>query len=96
MNIVKVDVLRITDAGQPGFAEFTLTDCRGVQHHFIDKLPVVCGSYDAVPPCAGEIGCRIVGETADTFIIDTEEPWDIDSLDGAYQFEVYKNMVSER
>lgn len=91
-----VKILKIVDdTGYPTFVEFELIDKNGVSHHFIDKVPVVCEDYDhdPVPPCTGYMGCNIIDETENSFIIDTELPYDIESLNGEYKFEVNKEQV---
>ena len=97
MADVKVSVLRIVDVSQPGFVEFELVDCNGINHHFIDKIPVICDSekceYDSIPPYDGYMRCNIIRETSNTVIIDTSKPDGIESLNGEYQFEVYKDQV---
>lgn len=94
MADVKVNILRIVDnSGYPDFVEFELTDCNGKQHYFIDKLPIV-SKYDAVPPCIGAMRCMIIGIKENTVVIDTSLPDDIESVNGEYQFEVDKHLVT--
>jgi len=90
---VKVNILKIVDMNFPMFVEFELIDCHGVSHHFIDKVPVVSDNYDLIPPCPGCMGCNIINETDNSFVIDTSKPDDIESLNGEYQFEVNKDQV---
>lgn len=70
MAKVKVQILKIIDMSYPIFIEFELKDVNDISHNFIDKVPVVSGDYDLVPPCIGYVGCHIVNETENTFIID--------------------------
>ncbi len=91
--VVKVNILEIVDRSFPIFVEFELIDSKGISHHFIDKVPVICDDYDPAPPCAGYMGCNIINETENTFIIDTAFPDAIESLKGEYHFEVYKEQV---
>ena len=93
MASVKVNILKIVDMSFPIFVEFELIDKKRISHHFIDKVPVVSGDYDLIPPCIGYMGCNIVNETENSFIIDTALPDDIESLNGEYQFEVNKEQV---
>lgn len=93
MASVKVNILKIVnDTGYPTFVEFELIDSNGISHHFIDKVPIISAADDPVPP-SGEMGCTVVSETENTFIIDTTLPDDIESLNGEYQFEVNKEQV---
>lgn len=93
MTSVKVNILKVVDMRFPIFVEFELIDKKGISHHFIDKVPVVSGDYDPIPPCIGYMRCNIVNETENSFIIDTALPDDIESLNGEYQFEVNKEQV---
>lgn len=94
MASVKVNILKIVDdTGYPTFVEFELIDSNGISHHFIDKLPIISADDDLVPPRIGEMGCTIAGKTETTFIVDTALPYDIESLNGEYQFEVNKEQV---
>lgn len=93
MASVKVNILKIVDdTDYPTFVEFELIDSNGISHHFIDKVPIISADYDPIPPI-GEMDCTVVGETETTFIINTTLPYDIESLNGEYQFEVNKEQV---
>lgn len=93
MAKAKVKILKIVDTSFPTFIKFELTDKKGISHHFIDKIPIVNSNYDLIPPCIGYMRCNIFFETEDSFIIDTFLPDDIMSLDGKYQFEVFKEQI---
>ena len=93
MANVKVNVLKIVDMSFPIFVKFELIDCNSVSHYFIDKVPVISDNYDLIPPCTGNMRCSIIRETNNTIIIDTSKPDDIESLNGEYQFEVFKEQV---
>jgi len=93
MADVKVNVLKIVDTSFPIFVEFELTDCNGIIHRFVDKVPVISNNYDIIPPCTGYMRCSIIKEKSETFIIDTSNPDDIESINGEYQFEVNRNQV---
>ena len=93
MANVKVNVLEIVDMSFPIFVKFELIDCNSVSHYFIDKVPVISDNYDLIPPYTGNMRCSIIMETNNTIIIDTSKPDDIESLNGEYQFEVFKEQV---
>ena len=101
MANVAVKVIEvIDDTGYPMVIKCVLTDCKGIKHYFIDKVPVICecDRYLSESPClkedcTGEIRCNIVRETDKTYIIDTEFPDDVESLNNEYQFEVWKEQV---
>ena len=90
----------IDDSGYPMIIKCELTDYKGIKHHFIDKVPVICqcDRYFSVHPClkeecTGTIRCNIIGETDKTYIIDTEYPDDVESINNEYQFEVWKEQI---
>ena len=93
MANVKVNVLEIVDMVFPIFVKFELIDCNSVSHYFIDKVPVISDNYDLIPPYTGNMRCSSIRETNNTIIIDTSKPDDIESLNGEYQFEVFKEQV---
>ena len=43
--------------------------------------------------CTVNMICSIISETNNTIIIDTSKPDDIESLNGEYQFEIFKEQV---
>ena len=101
MAEVAVKVIEvIDDTGYPMMIKCELTDCRGIRHHFIDKVPVICQCerYPSDVPClkkdcTGVIRCSIIEESDETYIIDTEFPDDVESLNNEYRFEVWKEQV---
>lgn len=101
MAEVTVKVIEVVDdTGYPMIIKCKLKDCKGIEHYFIDKVPVVCQCerYPSEQPCLNEncigaIRCNIVGETDKTYIINTEFPDDVESLNSEYQFEVWKEQV---
>lgn len=44
-------------------------------------------------PCDGYIECNICSKNEDVLLIDTSMPWDIESINGEYQFEVNADKV---
>ncbi len=93
MPKVKVIVTKITDMSFPIFVECELEDCQGVKHYFIDKAPVLIGDYEFSLPCDGYIECNIISKKENVLLIDTSLPWDIESTNGEYQFEVNADKI---
>ena len=101
MAKVTVKVIEvIDDTAYPMIIKCELIDCKGIKHYFIDKVPVICECerYSYVSSCwkedcTGIIRCNIVEETDKTYIIDTEFPDDIESLNNGYRFEVWKEQI---
>ena len=104
MAEVTVKVIEnIDDTGYPMIIKCELTDCKGKKHFFIEKVPVICECerYQKDWPdsclkddCYGVIRCNIVEEKENTYIIDTEFPDDVESIDNEYLFEVWKEQVN--
>ena len=92
MNYVEIDILNIVDSSYPVFVKCRLIDHNENSHYFIDKLPVVA-DYDSLPPCKGKLRCKVIEEKEKTYVIDISLPDDIQSTEGKYQFEIYKNII---
>ena len=90
---VKIEIVKITDNSYPVFVEARLVDCNGNAHYFHDKLPVFTIDEPKSIPCDGIIRCTLITENADTVLIDTLTPDDIESLDGVSRFEIFKDQI---
>ena len=90
---VKIEIVRVIDKSYPVFVEARLTDCNGNAHCFHDKLPVFTLNEPKNIPCDGIIRCTLITENADTVLIDTLTPDDIESLDGVSRFEIFKDQI---
>jgi hypothetical protein len=84
------------DDPQPGIVECRLVDVFGRGHRFIDKTAVVTDDLldeHSTYPRPGVIACRILGsrvdhELGEVVLIDTSEPWAVDSVERLSRFEV--------
>lgn len=90
---VKIEIVRVVDKSYPVFVEAKLTDCNGNAHYFHDKLPVFTKAEPENIPCDGIIQCEMITENADTILIDTLTPDDIESLNGVSRFEIRKDQI---
>jgi hypothetical protein len=104
MLAVKVKITRyVSDDPQPGIVECELFDVHGRCWHFIEKTAVVSADdLDAksVYPQPGVIAAEVVGHSKDAAgrdvtRIDTSRPWDVESTDGATQFDVLSELLIE-
>ena len=101
MAKVMVNLIEIIDnTSYPMVIKCELNDCKGTKHYFIDKAPVICEcekytneSLCLTPGCTGAIRCNIAEEKEKTYIIDTEFPDHVESLNGDYRFEVWKEQI---
>jgi hypothetical protein len=100
---IRVTIERFTDESQPGWVECRFADAAGKSHLFEEKVPVV--SYEdldarSVYPRSGIIGCQVVGtrvapEGRELVIVDTKQPWGIESKAGETRFEVLREQTIE-
>jgi hypothetical protein len=100
---IKVTIERFTDASQPGWVECRFADAAGNYHVFEEKVPIVSDeNLDAgsAYPRPGFIGCQVVGTRVPSdgrklIIVDTEQPWAIESKTGQTRFEVLDEQLIE-
>ena len=65
-------------------------------HNIIEKWPVVSSeNFENIFPKDCFIGCVIVEKKANSYIVDTEQPWDIESEEGKTIFEIHKSLLIE-
>ena len=100
---IKVTIERFTQEWQPGWVQCRFVDAAGKSHVFEEKVPVVSDeNLDATSeyPRSGIIGCQVVGsgvasDGRPVVIVDTEQPWGIESKAGETRFEVLPEQVIE-
>jgi len=100
---IKVTIDRFTQEWQPGWVECSFPDAAGKAHVFEEKVPIVTDeNLDARSeyPRAGIIGCQVVGtrvgpDGREVVIVDTGQPWGIESKTGETRFEVLPEQVIE-
>lgn len=101
MKGVSVSIVRFVDMDFPGFVECRLVDAAGVEHRFVEKIPVVSTEdlwLDTAYPCPGVIACVVVAEhdgDPATVTIDTEQSWGVESVDGATRFHILRRDLIE-
>ena len=102
MPIVRVQIVRFTDAAFPGWVACVLHDASGRAWEFVEKVPVVTTAPldgSSVYPQPGVVACEVVGQRTDErgralCTIDTEQPWHIAATGGETQFEVYADLIT--
>ena len=71
-------------------------DVNDKRHNIIEKWPVVSSEdFENIFPKDCFIGCVIVEEKADSYFVDTEQPWHIESEEGKTIFEIHKSLLIE-
>jgi hypothetical protein len=102
MLIISVQIVRFTDASQPGWVECVLRDTSGREWLFADKIPIFTdATLDANSsyPQPGVIACEIVRQWTDEHgrrrcTISTARPWGMEAKDGETQFEVFSDQIA--
>jgi hypothetical protein len=103
MHTISVQIVRFTNASQPGWVECVLRDASGREWIVAGKLPIFTSApLDAASnyPQPGVIACEVVREWTDEggrrrCIINTERPWDIEAKGGETQFEVFSDQIAK-
>src|ERR1043165_3268439 len=104
MLAVIIEIVRYIDEAQPGWVECRLTDAWGHEHRLRDKVPIFTSSEltsDSPYPQPGLIGCVEVSRMRDQegreiLTIDTEQPWQVESMLGETRFDVVVEQLRGR
>lgn len=92
----KVSIVEAFDLDQfPGWCKAILTDANGVEHVFVDKLPMF-GLEDAEVislPVERIINVEVVRDLGDVVEIDTSVPHGLETEDGNSHFVVRKDLI---
>lgn len=94
----KVSIVEAFDLDQfPGWCKAILTDANGVDHAFVDKIPVfVLGEAEVRSiPIEKVIAVEVVRDLGDVVEIDTSVPHGLDSEDGKSRFLVRKKILAK-
>ena len=84
----------IDDSGYPEFVLCEFIDYKGKKHEFIEKWPVVSNEdFTNQFPTNCIIGCIVLKEKIESYMVSTLEPWDIESEEGLCEFEISKNLL---
>ncbi len=104
MKGVRISIIGfIADEPRPGMVACELVDARGDSWLFQEKVPVVTmAQLDAAStyPQPGVIACSLLAEKHDangqvTLVIDTAQPYGVESCEGKTQFEVKPTSLIE-
>ena len=98
-----MEITRFTDDSQPGWVECRLTDARGIEWLFEEKVPVVSSEHlDAQSefPRPGFFACRIIKHWCDEIrrsivTIDLDQPWGIETSTGLSRFDVLADQLAQ-
>ena len=84
----------IDDSNYPEVVLCEFTDHNGTKHKFVAKWPVISNEdFSNSFPMACAIGCIIIKENAESYIVSTLEPWGIASEEDLTEFEISKNLL---
>lgn len=101
---VKVSITRyVSDEPQPGIVECEFYDAHGRRWNFMDKTAIFSAEYlnaHTNYPQPGVIACEVVSRWQDAegreiVLVDTDRPWDVESVDASTRFEVLPSSLLE-
>ena len=95
----KVSIVEAFDLDQfPGWCKAILTDANGVDHAFVDKLPVFgLGEAEVRSlPIEKVIAVEVVRDLGDVVEIDTSVPHGLETEDGNSRFVVQKELIKRQ
>jgi len=103
MPSIKVRIDKYISDDQPGFVECSFTDAWGKQHIVQEKVPVVTAKYldaNSSYPQEGFIDCEVIKKWKDKdgriiFTVDTERPWDVDTMEGVTQLDLLDLQIAD-
>ena len=95
MFYIKATAIDLIDnSSYPEIVLCEFIDIYGTKHRVIEKWPVVSlEKFDNVFPKDSYIGCVIVEEKIESVIVNTNQPWYIESTDGKNIFEIHKSSL---
>lgn len=93
---ISIEITRYVVDDSPGWVDCRLVDIDGREHLFHEKIPVVTAASvwsDTEFPQPGVIAGvvverRVRSDGREALVVDTKQPWDVQSLAGGTQFEV--------
>jgi len=99
--LVKIELLRLVDTGQPGWVEGQLMDAQGQIWQFREKHPVLAAGSDdplGAYPQPGVLAGVLVKRWCDSqgregVTIDTTKPWGIADENGRTHFDVFLDQL---
>lgn len=84
----------IDNSSYPEIALCEFVDIHGTKHRIVEKWPVVSiEEFDNIFPKDAYIGCNIIEEKSESVIVNTDQPWDIESVEGKTIFEIHKSSL---
>ncbi|MDD6302927.1 MAG: hypothetical protein PUA56_06490 [Bacillales bacterium] len=84
----------IDDSSYPEVVLCYFFDFNGKKHEFIEKWPVLSDKkFINQFPTNCVIGCTVIKENTESYIVSTKEPWAIESEEGYYEFEISKSLI---
>lgn len=86
----------IDDRSYPEIVLCEIIDVNGYKHKFKEKWPILSNKkFDNIFPKECSVGCTILEEKMDSYIVSTLQPWAIESIEGKSFFEIRKDLLFE-
>ena len=84
----------IDDSTYPEIVLLHFCDTNGKNHEFLEKWPIVSNKeFTNIFPVDCAIGCILLEEKENSYIVSTSKPWCIESEDGLTTFEIDKKLL---
>jgi hypothetical protein len=100
---IAATIERYTDEHFPGWVAFSFVDAAGVVHRFEEKVPTVTRenlSPQSTYPRPVVIGCEVISgrwaaDGRELVLVDTSQPFGIESSAGVTRFEICRTQLTE-
>ena len=87
----------IDNSSYPAIVLLNFCDINGIKHEFIEKWPIISDEeFTNMFPIDCAIGCTLLKEEDNSYIVSTSSPWGIESEDGLTTFEIDKNLLIKK
>lgn len=87
----------VDDSEYPEFVLCEFVDCDEKKHEFIEKWPVISDKvFKKSFPLNCVIGCIVLKENINSYLVSTLKPWGIESEEGLYEFEISKDLLFKK
>ena len=97
MFYIKATATQLIDnSAYPEIVLCEFIDANDNRHKIIEKWPVISSEkFENVFPKVCFIGCTVVEKKFESYIVDTGQPWYIESEEGKTIFEIHKSLLIE-
>lgn len=97
MFFIKATAIQlIDDSAYPEIVRCVFTDFHGCTHTFTEKWPKVSNDdFENSFPRECTLGCVLVEKRGEICVVDTSQPWYVESEDEKTVFEIHEDLLLE-